>query len=91
MGHSLIIGGKEIQTGDTGKVVMPHNHKHVLATYHKAGPKEVQMAIDAAVKAQKESSDIALGGESFRYDAHCRTDFYQVPVRRECLGDVGAK
>ena len=54
----LIIGGKEIRTGDTGKVVMPHNHKHVLATYHKAGPKEVQMAIDAAVKAQKEWSDL---------------------------------
>ena len=54
----LIIGGKEIRTGDTGKVVMPHNHKHVLATYHKAGPKEVQMAIGAAVKAQKEWSDL---------------------------------
>ncbi|MCK9167454.1 MAG: 1-pyrroline-5-carboxylate dehydrogenase, partial [Bacteroidales bacterium] len=29
----LIIGGKEIYTGETGKVVMPHNHSHVLATY----------------------------------------------------------
>ncbi|MCF0163683.1 MAG: L-glutamate gamma-semialdehyde dehydrogenase [Bacteroidales bacterium] len=49
----LIIGGKEIRTGNTGKVVMPHNHKHVLATYHKAGEKEVQMAIDAAMEARK--------------------------------------
>lgn len=47
----LIIGGKEIRTGNTGKVVMPHDHRHVLATYHKAGEKEVQMAIDAAMKA----------------------------------------
>jgi len=31
----LIIGGKEIRTGKTGKVVMPHNHSHVLATYHR--------------------------------------------------------
>ena len=44
----LIIGGKEVRTGNTGKVVMPHDHHHVLATYHKAGEKEVQMAIDAA-------------------------------------------
>ncbi|MDH6358730.1 L-glutamate gamma-semialdehyde dehydrogenase [Parabacteroides sp. PF5-9] len=54
----LIIGGKEVRTGNTGKVVMPHNHKHVLATYHKAGEKEVQMAIDAAMKAHKEWSEL---------------------------------
>ena len=49
----LIIGGKEIRTGDTGTVVMPTNHGHVLATYHKAGPEHVQMAIDAAMAAKK--------------------------------------
>ncbi len=49
----LIIGGKAIKTGNLGKVVEPHNHKHVLATYHKAGEKEVKMAIDAAMKAHK--------------------------------------
>ena len=54
----LVIGGKEIRTGNTGKVVMPHDHHHVLATYHKAGEKEVQMAIDAAMKAHKEWSEL---------------------------------
>jgi 1-pyrroline-5-carboxylate dehydrogenase len=49
----LIIGGKEIRTGNTGKVVMPHDHNHVLATYHMAGEKEVKMAIEAAVEARK--------------------------------------
>ncbi len=49
----LIIGGKEIFTGDTAKVVMPTDHGHVLATYHKAGPEHVQMAIDAAMEAKK--------------------------------------
>src|SRR5665647_532009 len=29
----LIIGGKEVRTGKTGKVVMPSDHQHVLATY----------------------------------------------------------
>lgn len=48
----LIIGGRKVMTGNLGKVVMPHDHKHVLATYHKAGPEEVQQAIDAALAAQ---------------------------------------
>ncbi len=54
----LIIGGKEIRTGDTGKVVMPHDHHHVLATYHKAGEKEVKMAVDAAMKAHRQWSEL---------------------------------
>ena len=52
----LVIGGQEIRTGQTDKVVMPHDHRHVLATYHKAGEKEVQMAIDAAMKAHHDWS-----------------------------------
>jgi len=50
----LIIGGKEIKTGNIGKVVMPTEHGHVLATYHKVGEKEVKMAIEAAMKAKKQ-------------------------------------
>src|SRR5580704_12421834 len=30
----LIIGGKDIRTGDTSPSVMPHDHQHVLGTYH---------------------------------------------------------
>ena len=54
----LIIGGREIRTGDTGKVTMPHMHGHVLATYHKAGEKEIKMAMDAALGAGKMWSDV---------------------------------
>ncbi len=56
----LIIGGKEVRTGDLGDVVMPHNHKHVLAKYHKVGEKEVKMAIDAAMAAHKEWSNFSV-------------------------------
>jgi len=49
----LIIGGKEIRTGDTGTVCMPHRHSHVLATYHKATEKEVRLAVEAALNAHK--------------------------------------
>jgi|GEM_PF-1360353 len=47
----LIIDGKEVFTGNTSKIVMPHNHSHTLAIYHKAGEKEIRQAIDAAMKA----------------------------------------
>src|SRR6188472_4052691 len=38
----LVIGGREIRTGKAAESVMPHNHKHVLANYHLAGPEHVQ-------------------------------------------------
>ena len=50
----LIIGGEEVRTGNKGKCVCPHDHKHVLATYHKAGAAEVRQAIKAAQKAKAE-------------------------------------
>ncbi|HRT14003.1 MAG TPA: aldehyde dehydrogenase family protein, partial [Bacteroidales bacterium] len=54
----LIIGGKEVKTGNLGKVVMPTDHQHVLATYHKVGKAEVEMAIKAAMEAKKEWENI---------------------------------
>ncbi len=50
----LVIGGKEIYTGDVGQVVMPCDHGHVLANYHKAKPEHVALAIDAALKAKEQ-------------------------------------
>jgi 1-pyrroline-5-carboxylate dehydrogenase len=49
----LIINGKPVKTGETGKVVMPHDHGHVLATYHQAGKKEAEEAVGAALKAKE--------------------------------------
>ncbi len=56
----LIIGGKEIRTGDTATSVMPHDHKHVLGTYHKATEKHVADAIAAAAEARAEWSSWAF-------------------------------
>ncbi len=52
----LIIGGKEVKSGDTAEIRIPHNHGHILGVYHKAGEKEVNMAIEAALKAREEWS-----------------------------------
>ncbi len=49
----LIIGGEEVRTGRTAQAVMPHDHQHVLATWHMAGPDEVRRAIDASREAWK--------------------------------------
>ena len=52
----LIIGGREIRTGRTATTVMPHDHQHVLAEYHLAGPAEIRQAIAAAEDARREWS-----------------------------------
>ncbi len=49
----LIIGGQEIRTGRVERAVCPHDHQHVLATFHEAGEAEVRLAIDAALTAKK--------------------------------------
>jgi len=55
----LIIGGREVRTGRMGKVVMPHDHRHVLAEYHMAGEKEVKMAIGAALEAKRDWMELS--------------------------------
>jgi 1-pyrroline-5-carboxylate dehydrogenase len=50
----IVIGGKEIRTGNLGKAVMPHDHRHVLAEYHIASPEHVQQAIAAAAEGRRE-------------------------------------
>lgn len=49
----LIIGGKEIRTGQTRPCQLPHNHQHIIGQYHIASEKEVKMAIEAALEAKK--------------------------------------
>ena len=56
----IIINGQEVKTNDLGYCVMPHNHQHILASYHKAGPDEVEMAINSLLDAWKEWSHTPL-------------------------------
>jgi 1-pyrroline-5-carboxylate dehydrogenase len=50
----LVIGGKDVKTGETFEAVMPHRKKHVLAEVQSGGPDEVQKAIDAAREARED-------------------------------------
>ncbi len=49
----LIIGGVEVKSGKTAEIRVPHNLSKKLGVYHKAGEKEVKMAIEAALEARK--------------------------------------
>src|SRR5690554_1319515 len=48
----MIIGGKEVRTGNLKDIRPPHNHRHLLGHYHQGDKTHVQMAIEAALKAK---------------------------------------
>ena len=42
----VIIGGKNVKTGNMADAVCPHDHGHLLGRYHKAGEKEHHPILD---------------------------------------------
>lgn len=50
----LIIGGREVRTGQLGEIRCPHDRTRLLARFHMAGPEEVRLAIDAAREARED-------------------------------------
>ncbi|MCR9247802.1 MAG: L-glutamate gamma-semialdehyde dehydrogenase [bacterium] len=53
----VIIGGKEIRSEQTEKIVMPHDHGHVLATCHHGDADAVNAAAKACKAAEREWQD----------------------------------
>jgi 1-pyrroline-5-carboxylate dehydrogenase len=51
-----VIGGERITTGAVMDVVMPHEHRHVIARFHRADPDLADRAIRAALDARREWS-----------------------------------
>jgi len=54
----LYINGKDIKTKDTATMSPPHDHKHILGTYHKAKKKHVEEAIATSLEARKKWSQM---------------------------------
>lgn len=55
----MYIGGKEIRTGNTAQIRPPHNHRHVLATYHVGDKQQINDAINAALAAKADWENLA--------------------------------
>ncbi len=49
----MVINGEEVKTGNTVEIRAPHNHNLILGHYHQGGAKEVKMAVESALEAQK--------------------------------------
>jgi 1-pyrroline-5-carboxylate dehydrogenase len=49
----MYINGKQVSTGNTRTMSPPHDHKHVVGTYHIAEQKHVDDAIATALEARK--------------------------------------
>jgi 1-pyrroline-5-carboxylate dehydrogenase len=52
----VVIGGRDVATGETRPAVMPHDREHVLADVHQAGPEHVRQAVEAAAAAWEDWS-----------------------------------
>ncbi|MBI4403015.1 MAG: L-glutamate gamma-semialdehyde dehydrogenase [Deltaproteobacteria bacterium] len=46
-----IINGKPVKTGQSDTVRLPHQHKHTVAIYHKAGVEEIRAAVSGSQEA----------------------------------------
>ena len=49
----MYIGGKDVKTGNTRTMSPPHDHKHIVGTYHLAEKKHIDDAISTALEARK--------------------------------------
>jgi 1-pyrroline-5-carboxylate dehydrogenase len=48
----MYIGGNEVRSGKTAQIRPPHDHQHILATFHQGDKSHVAAAIDAALAAK---------------------------------------
>ncbi len=48
----MIINGEEVRTNNIAEIVPPHNHKKVIAKFHRANRETVTSAIEAALQAR---------------------------------------
>ncbi|WP_298120741.1 L-glutamate gamma-semialdehyde dehydrogenase [Flavobacterium sp.] len=49
----MYIGSEEIRTGNTRTMSAPHDHQHIVGTYHLAEKSHVEKAISSALEARK--------------------------------------
>jgi len=48
----VVINGKAVHTGNVNNIVCPHDHGHVLGSFHMAGEEQIHAAVAAALAAK---------------------------------------
>ncbi|EHQ90828.1 L-glutamate gamma-semialdehyde dehydrogenase [Desulfosporosinus youngiae] len=83
----IIIGGKEIRTGNKEKMICPHDHQTVLGEYYVAGEQELLMAIEAAeaAKAEWENMPWEHRATIFLKAADLLTGKYRAKMSASCM------
>lgn len=54
----MYIDGKEVRTGNKGTVAPPHDHRNVVAHFHKGEKSHVTLAIEAALRARTQWAEL---------------------------------
>ena len=54
----MYINGKDVKTGHTNTMSVPHDHQHIVGSYHLAEKSHVEEAIATALEARKEWSQL---------------------------------
>ena len=54
----MYINGENVKSGNTETMYPPHDHKHVLGTYHTAQKEHIKLAISTALEARKSWSQM---------------------------------
>lgn len=55
----MYIGDKEVRSGNKSRLSPPHDHKHTLGHFHKSDKTHVEQAINAALAAKEQWSNLA--------------------------------
>ena len=50
---AMYINGKDVKTGNIDRMSPPHDHQHIVGTYHKAEKKHIETAISGALVARE--------------------------------------
>ena len=87
----VIIHGKEYYTGNTKTCTKPHNHQHILGTYHDAGEKQIEMAIESSLEAWKSWSNTSLDYRAsiFKKVADLIDGPYRYKINAAAMLDIG--
>jgi 1-pyrroline-5-carboxylate dehydrogenase len=83
----IIIGGKEIRSGNKASMICPHDHQKILGEYYVAGEQELLMAIEAAEAAKKEWENMPWEHRAtiFLKAADLLTGKYRAKLSASCM------